>query len=196
MAISDKILPRSFYKRSPEVVGRELLGKVLVHQLHGEQLKGRIVEVEAYLGLTDPASHSSIGKTAKNAVLFGPPGIAYVYLIYGLHYCLNVTCCWDGEPGAVLFRALLPLGGLETMARLRGLSSDAKPKELTGGPGRLCEAFGISREAINGMDLTARSSLLKIVDDGDRPRDIKVGPRIGISKAAERPLRFLYVGES
>src|SRR5580698_3766325 len=134
MAMSDKILPRSFYKRSPELVGRELLGKVLVHQLHGEQLKGRIVEVEAYLGLTDPASHSSIGKTAKNAVLFGPPGIAYVYLIYGLHYCLNVTCLWDREPGAVLFRALLPLDGLKTMVRLRGLSKDAKPKELTGGP--------------------------------------------------------------
>ena len=82
------------------------------------------------------------------------------------------------------------------MARLRGLSNDAKPKELTGGPGRLCEALGISREAVNGMDLTARSSQLKIVDDGDRPRNIKVGPRIGITKAADSPLRFMYVDQS
>ena len=192
----NKILPRTFYKRSPELVARDLLGKVLVHRLGDERLKGRIVEVEAYLGLTDPASHSFIGKTARTAVLFGPPGIAYVYLIYGLHYCLNVTCLWDGEPGAVLFRALLPLEGTKTMAKLRGLSADAKPKDLTGGPGRLCEAFGITREAINGLDLTKRESQVQIVDDGDHPHDIKVTPRIGITKAADMPLRFLYVNNS
>jgi DNA-3-methyladenine glycosylase len=144
--MSNKILSRSFYKRSPELVARELLGKVLVHQLGDVRLKGRIIEVEAYLGVTDPASHSFIGRTPRTEVLFGPPGIAYVYFIYGLHYCLNVTCLWDGEPGAVLFRALLPLEGLRTMAKLRGLSAEAKPKELTGGPGRLCEAFGINRQ--------------------------------------------------
>jgi DNA-3-methyladenine glycosylase len=191
--MSNKILSRSFYTRSPELVARELLGKVLVHQLGDVRLKGRIIEVEAYLGVTDPASHSFIGRTPRTEVLFGPPGIAYVYFIYGLHYCLNVTCLWDGEPGAVLFRALLPLEGLRTMAKLRGLSAEAKPKELTGGPGRLCEAFGINRQAINGIDFTARRSPLQIVDDGDHPHDIKVTPRIGISKAADMPLRFLYV---
>jgi DNA-3-methyladenine glycosylase len=128
-----RILPRSFYQRSPELVARDLLGKVLVHRLRGELLKGRIIEVEAYLGLTDPASHASIGKTAKNAVLFGPAGIAYVYLIYGLHYCLNVSCLPNGEPGGVLFRALLPLEGLKPMASQRGMPDDAKPTQLTVG---------------------------------------------------------------
>jgi DNA-3-methyladenine glycosylase len=194
--MSEKILPRSFYQRSPELVARDLLGKILVHHRRGEPLKGRILEVEAYLGLTDPASHASIGKTAKNAVLFGPPGIAYVYLIYGLHYCLNVSCLPDGEPGGVLFRALMPLEGVKTMARLRGLAINARPQELMGGPGRLCEALGISRDTINGTDLTKTNSRLQILDDGARPHNIRVTPRVGITKAADRPLRFVYPGES
>jgi DNA-3-methyladenine glycosylase len=191
-----KILPRSFYQRSPELVAPDLLGKILVHHRPGELLKGLILEVEAYLGLTDPASHASIGKTAKNAVLFGPPGIAYVYLIYGLHYCLNVSCLPDGEPGGVLFRALMPLEGVKTMARLRGLAINARPQELMGGPGRLCEALGISRDTINGTDLTKTNSRLQILDDGARPHNIRVTPRVGITKAADRPLRFVYPGES
>jgi len=188
------LLPRSFYNRSPKVVARDLLGKIISHRYRGERLAGRIVEVEAYLGLTDPASHAFIGKTPRNAVLFGPPGVAYVYFIYGMHYCLNVSCLPDGEPGGVLFRALLPMEGLQTMARLRGLTADAKPQQLTGGPGRLCEALGISREAINGIDLTRKSSQLGIFDDGSHPPNIEVTPRIGLTKAADRPLRFIVTG--
>jgi DNA-3-methyladenine glycosylase len=185
------LLPRSFYERSPEIVARDLIGKVLVHRYHGERLVGRVSEVEAYLGLTDPASHAFIGKTARNAVLFGPPGVAYVYFIYGMHYCLNVSCLPDGEPGGVLFRALLPLSGIATMARLRGLTAEASPKQLTGGPGRLCEALGISREAQNGIDVTQLRSTLQLFDDGYRAAAVDVTSRIGIRKAADRPLRFL-----
>jgi DNA-3-methyladenine glycosylase len=185
------ILPRDFYIRSPEVVAQALLGKLLTHHRKGRELTGRIIEVEAYLGLTDPASHAFIGRSARNAVLFGPPGVAYVYFIYGMHYCLNVSCQPDGEPGGVLFRALTPLKGLTTMARLRGLPKDAKPQLLTGGPGRLCEALGISREAQNGIDVTLPGSPLQIFDDGYNSGAIEITPRIGIRKAADRPLRFL-----
>src|SRR5580700_9643721 len=114
-------LGRAFYDRSPEVVARQLLGKVLKHNYKGEWLTGRIVEVEAYLGLDDPASHTFIGETERNRVLFGPPGVAYIYLVYGMYYCLNVSCLPAGEPGGVLFRAIEPLEGVETMARLRGV---------------------------------------------------------------------------
>jgi DNA-3-methyladenine glycosylase len=186
-----RILPREFYARSPEIVAPDLLGKLLTHRRRGEWLTGRILEVEAYLGLTDPASHASIGRTARNAVLFGPPGIAYVYFIYGMHYCLNVSCLPDGEPGGVLFRALAPMEGIETMARLRHLPVGAKPKLLAGGPGRLCQALGISGRERNGVDLTSASSNLQILDDGEVPKAIHVTPRIGIRKAADRPLRFL-----
>lgn len=191
MTSKRKILPRAFYERSPESVAPDLLGKVLSHRYRGEELWGRVSEVEAYLGLTDPASHAFIGRTARNAVLFGPPGIAYVYFIYGIHYCLNVSCLPDGQPGGVLFRALFPLKGLATMARLRGLEDDAKPEQLTGGPGRLCEAMAITREVQNGIDLTSSKSELQLFDDGYESKAITVTPRIGLSKAGEMPLRFL-----
>jgi DNA-3-methyladenine glycosylase len=188
-------LPRSFYDRSPDTVARALLGKLITHDYHGESLAGRITEVEAYLGLTDPASHAFIGRTARNAVLFGPPGVAYVYFIYGMHYCLNVSCLPDGEPGGVLFRALIPIDGIDTMARLRGLPANASAKQLTGGPGKLCEALGISREAQNGIDITKPSSSLRILDDGYQPHAVKTTARIGIKKAADLPLRFLIRNE-
>src|SRR5450631_3349299 len=111
-----KILPRKFYLASPEVVARKLLGKIIARDLNGEWLTGRIIEAEAYPGRSDPASHTYIGKTARNAVLFGPPGFSYIYFIYGMHYCLNVSCRPQGEPGGVLIRALEPIAGLETMA--------------------------------------------------------------------------------
>ena len=186
-----KILPRSFYLRSPEIVARALLGKLITHQLHGERLTGRITEIEAYLGLEDPASHAFIGKTPRNAVLFGPPGFAYVYFIYGMYYCLNFSCQPAGEPGGVLIRALDPIEGLHTMARLRGLSTDAKPRLLTSGPGRLCQALGITRANTNGLDVTRRDSPLQVSDDGFRPGSIATTPRIGISKATDMPLRFI-----
>jgi DNA-3-methyladenine glycosylase len=133
-----KRVARAFYDRSPEVVARQLLGKVLRHNYKGEWLSGRIAEVEAYLGLDDPASHSFIGETERNRVLFGPPGVADVYLIYGMYYCLNVSCLPAGEPGGVLFRAIEPLEGVKTMARLRGVPEGSDASRISGGPGRLC----------------------------------------------------------
>jgi DNA-3-methyladenine glycosylase len=163
----------------------------------GRKLRiARIVEVEAYLGRNDPAAHSFAGRTQRNAVLWGPPGFAYVYFIYGNHYCFNVSCLQDGEAGGVLFRALEPLAGIEEMARGRGISpGDANDlRKLTSGPGRLAEAFGITRARDNGKDLTSARSDLWIADDGAPPPRVKITPRIGITKAAERPLRFIIAG--
>ena len=190
-------LKRAFYNRDPRRVARELLGNVLVRS--GKvRLTARIVEVEAYLGENDPAAHSAAGNTARNSVLFGPPGHAYVYFIYGNHYCLNVSCEPEGEAGGVLFRAVEPLSGLEEMARARGIEVRG-PKDLpklTSGPGRLCEAFGITRARDNGCDLTDSESSLWIGEDGYRARGIRVTPRIGITKAAERPLRYILGGNA
>lgn len=187
-------LPRSFYSRSPDAVARDLLGKILMSRLRDERLSGRIVEVEAYFGKDDPAAHSAAGKTARNAVLFGPPGHVYVYFIYGMHSCVNVSCEPDGQAGGVLFRALEPLTGLDTMARLRGLSPSAKPRLLASGPGRLCQALAITRATHNGLDLTSPASDLQIQDDGFRPAAITATPRIGIRKAIDNPHRFLIEG--
>src|SRR5579862_248804 len=188
-------LNRVFYNRDPRRVARELLGKVLVRS--GKvRLTARIVEVEAYLGENDPAAHSAAGNTARNSVLFGLPGYAYVYFIYGNHYCLNVSCEPEGTAGGVLFRALEPLSGLEEMARGRGIKLRG-PKDLpklTSGPGRLSEAFGITRARDNGCDLTDSESSLWIGEDGYRARGIRVTPRIGITKAADRALRYILGG--
>jgi DNA-3-methyladenine glycosylase len=189
-------LSREFYDRNPRRVSRELLGKVLVRR-KGRQLRtARIVEVEAYLGEDDPAAHSFAGRTPRNAVLFGPPGYAYVYFIYGNHYCLNVSCLPDGVAGGILFRAVEPLVGIEEMARSRDVSinSTRDLRKLTSGPGRLAEAFGITRESDNGKDLTSTRSDLFIVDDGYRVRRILTTPRIGITKAAGLPLRYVIAG--
>jgi DNA-3-methyladenine glycosylase len=190
------ILPRSFYIHPPDEVSRNLLGKLVTHIYEGESLTGRIVEVEAYFGLDDPAAHSFSGKTERNAVLFGPPGVAYVYFIYGMYYCLNVSCEPNGVAGGVLIRALEPVEGLETMARLRKLPPNAKPRLLTSGPGRLCQALGITRATHNGIDVTRSKSELQFRDDGYRPESILATPRIGISKAVDHPLRFLVEGNA
>jgi DNA-3-methyladenine glycosylase len=188
-------LHRIFFGRSPRRVARDLLGKVLVRE--GKvRLVARIVEVEAYLGENDPAAHAAAGHTARNSVLFGPPGHAYVYFIYGTHYCLNVSCEREGKAGSVLFRALEPLLGMEEMARSRGIPPPG-PRHfarLTGGPGRLAEAFGITRARDNGCDLTLPTSGLWIGEDGFRVKGIQITPRIGISKATDQPLRFILAG--
>jgi DNA-3-methyladenine glycosylase len=185
-------LPREFYARDPQTVGRDLLGKLLVRREGKQLMAARIVEVEAYLGRDDPAAHAFSGRTARNAVLFGPPGHAYVYFIYGNHYCLNVSCMREGEAGCVLVRALEPLTGIREMMRARGLSlhADAELRGLTSGPGRLAEAFGITRTRDNAKDLTGLDSDLWISDDGYRPSEVLSTVRIGITKAAERPLRY------
>ncbi len=157
------------------------------------RLTARIVEVEAYLGEKDPAAHSAAGNTARTAVLFGPPGHAYVYFIYGNHYCLNVSCEPEGRAGGVLFRALEPLSGVEAMAQARDVEIHGPEdlRKLTSGPGRLCEAFGITRARDNGCDLTSEASSLWIGDDGYRARGIRATLRVGITKAADKPWRYL-----
>jgi DNA-3-methyladenine glycosylase len=189
-------LARAFYDRDPRRVSRDLLGQVLVRRQGKRLLVGRIVEVEAYLGHNDPAAHSFAGRTARNAVLWGPPGIAYVYFIYGNHYCLNVSCLRDGVAGGVLFRALEPLAGIDEMARARRFAGTdlVDLRKLTSGPGRLAEAFGITRVRDNEKDLSSSKSDLWIAHDGSpRPR-VKITPRIGITKAAELPLRYIIPG--
>lgn len=185
------LLPRSFFARDPEAAARAILGKLIVRTLDSEHLIGRITEVEAYLGLDDPAAHAFGGRTERNAVLFGPPGHAYVYFIYGMHYCLNFSCEPEGHAGCILIRALEPVAGIPTMAELRGLSPTAKPAALTGGPGKLSQALGITRAAHNGVDVTLATSSLRVLDDGYAPARIESTPRIGIRKAQERLLRFL-----
>src|ERR1700692_743677 len=182
-------LPRSFYARSPRRVARDLLGKILVRNSEKLHLAARIVEVEAYLGANAPAARAAADSTARTSVLFGPPGYAYVYFIYGNHYCLNVSCEREGKAGSVLFRALEPLLGLEEMARARGitLSSPRDLPPLTSGPGRLAQAFGITRVRDNGRDLTSPSSGLWIGQDGFHATTIQITPRIGITKATDEP---------
>jgi DNA-3-methyladenine glycosylase len=194
-------LERAFFSRDPRRVARELLGKVLVRDEDAGAIKpvrriARIVEVEAYLGTEDPAAHSAAGNTSRTAVLFGPAGHAYVYFIYGNHYCLNVSCEPEGRAGSVLIRALEPISGAEEMAQARGIELGG-PKDLpklTSGPGRLAQAFGITRARDNGCDLTSAAGGLWIGDDGYRARGISTTCRIGISKAADKPLRYLIVG--
>lgn len=194
-----RVLSRAFFARDARRVARELLGKVLVREDEsGSILSARIVEVEAYLGERDPAAHASAGKTLRNAVLFGPPGHAYVYFIYGNHYCLNVSCEPEGRAGCVLFRAAEPLTGLEQMAKARGtqIRSPRDLRNLTSGPGRLCQAFGITRARDNDCDLTSEMSSLWIGDDGYGTARVILTPRIGIVKAADRPLRYVMAGNS
>lgn len=189
-------LPRAFYARDPQRVSRQLLGKVLVRREEGRVRAARIVEVEAYLGVDDPAAHAYRGRTARNSVLFGPPGHAYVYFIYGNHFCLNVSCMPAGAPGCVLIRALEPLLGIEEMARARGMAVNGRAglRNLTSGPGRLTQALGITRARDNGKDLTSPDCDLMIADSGYAPRRVLITQRIGITKAAERPLRYLIEG--
>ncbi len=191
-------LTREFFGRDPRRVGRELLGKVLVRQADGARLTARIVEVEAYLGADDPAAHAAAGNTSRTAVLFGPPGHAYVYFIYGNHYCLNVSCQPEGRAGSVLIRALEPLSGVEEMAHARGIEIHGLKDliRLTSGPGRLTQAFAITRALDNGCDLTSSASSLWIGKDGYRAHGIQLTCRIGITKAVDKPLRYVLGGNA
>ncbi len=209
--IPGRLLKRGFFEAAPEHVAPRLLGKVLVHKTRGGLVAGRIVEVEAYLGPhrkpDDPAAHSYRGLTSRNAVLFGPAGHAYVYAIYGRYFCMNISCEREGQAGCVLLRALQPVAGLEQMARNRGLPpfsfatanekgwgnpkiEPPEERELTSGPGRLCQALGLDRERHNGIDLLDADSPLQVRDDGTRVDRVLVTRRIGIRHAVELPLRF------
>ena len=190
-------LGRGFFNRDPRQVARELLGKLLVRREGRKLLVGRIVELEVYLGENDPAAHAAVGPTQRNRVLFGSPGFAYVYFIYGNHYCLNVSCMPEGQAGSVLFRALEPITGIPEMERARRLEAETGARDqrmLTSGPGRLAEAFSITRIRDNGKDMTSAESDLIVADDGHRPKQILATARIGITKAADMPLRFLIAG--
>ncbi len=173
-----KRLTRAFFKRSVHEVAPDLIGATLLVDGVG----GRIVEVEAYHH-TDPAAHSFRGPTARNAVMFGPPGYAYVYRSYGIHWCLNFVCEAEGSASAVLIRALEPTVGLPVLRRRRGVSDE---RLLCSGPGRLCEALGITDEH-NGLALDrAPFALLARI----APVEIVAGPRIGITKAIDKPWRY------
>lgn len=182
-------LPRSFYARPATAVAEDVLGKILVLEREGVTLAGRIVEAEAYLGVRDKAAHSFGGRrTQRNEVMWGPPGFAYVFFIYGMHFHLNLVTDAEGLPCAVLLRAIEPLLGEDVMRVLRG--NPAKPTSLTNGPGKLCQAFGISR-AHNGLDMSRHPLFLS---DGPPPSHIKRCARIGVDYAgawAHRRLRFV-----
>ncbi|HXR98743.1 MAG TPA: DNA-3-methyladenine glycosylase [Terriglobales bacterium] len=182
MRCSYKPLPRSFFNRPPDVVAPELLGKLLVRRIAGDDSEGmvaaremrvRIAECEAYLGEGDAAAHAARGMTPRNAVLFGPPGHAYIYFIYGMHWCVNVSTLPKGRAGGVLLRAARWLAPGEGLLR---------------GPGLLTRALGIDAR-LRGHDMT-RPGALFLADDGFRPTHVLASPRVGIRQATELPLRF------
>jgi DNA-3-methyladenine glycosylase len=186
-------LGREFYQQPTLQMARDLLGKRLVRVLNGQRLSGIIVETEAYIGEADGACHASRGRTARTEVMYGPPGHAYVYFIYGMHHCFNVVTEEEGFPAAVLIRALEPLEGLERMRRHRPGRPD---DQLTNGPGKLCAALAIDR-TLNGVDLCI--SQVFFIEEGRTVADeeIATGPRIGIRSdevARSRPWRFYIKG--
>ncbi|WP_366922627.1 DNA-3-methyladenine glycosylase [Metallumcola ferriviriculae] len=182
-------LPKEFYQRPADIVARELLGKELFHETEQGTTSGLIVEAEAYLGPGDDASHSARGKTKRNAAMFGPAGHAYVYLIYGIHHCFNITTDLERFPTAVLIRALEPRQGVDIMQRRRGIPA---LRQLCSGPGKLAQAMAFNL-GINGCNLQSEQLF---VSEGItiKRADVVVTTRIGISKAVEKPLRFYLAG--
>ena len=180
------VLPRRFYNRNTIRVARDLLGKVIRH----EDCAAIIVETEAYLGENDLASHSSRGITERTRVIFGPPGHAYVYLIYGVYECLNLIAEPSGKPGCVLIRAVEPIEGLDRMRARRPAAR--KPEQLASGPGKLTLAMGITR-LLNGCDVT-KGPITVHRQTPEPPIEIVTTPRIGITQCADWPLRFLVAG--
>lgn len=179
-------LPVEFFTQTAEVVARELLGQLMVSEIGGVRTVGRIVETEAYLGRDDPASHGyQLRRNARNAALYGPPGQWYVYLSYGIHWCTNLVCWSHGMGSAVLLRALEPVEGLDVMRRRRGVSDD---RLLCSGPGKLCQALGITRD-LDGRPM--QKAQVRVLRGPPVEEAIAVTPRVGITKAAEWPLRFL-----
>lgn len=176
---------RSFFERDTRVVAIELIGRNLVFQSGGNLIRGRIVETEAYYGSEDPASHAYRGPTPRNQVMFGPAGKTYVYFTYGNHHCLNLVTESDGTPGAVLIRAVEPLDGIERMKRNRKMDSE---HNLTNGPGKLTQAFGVTREH-SGLDVVSGPVG---VEEGEKNTCLQIGvsPRIGISSGQDKLLRF------
>jgi DNA-3-methyladenine glycosylase len=193
-------LLRSFYDRPTLVVAKDLLGKVLVHRTPAGVAAGMIVETEAYIGEDDPACHAAPGPTPRNAPLYGPPGLAYVYLNYGIHYLVNAVTESEGHPAAVLIRALEPVEGVRLMTKRRAPDGrHIDESDLCRGPGNLTRALGISLTD-NLLDLTVRpgsgeaASRLSIEDRGLRVDDVAWGPRIGIRVGVDKPWRCWVAG--
>lgn len=193
------ILPSSFYERDVPTVARELLGKLLVSTADGVVTAGRIVETEAYLGSEDPGSHAATkGVTKRNAVMYGPPGRAYVYFTYGNHHMLNLVTCADGDAGAVLVRAIEPTEGIGTMgwrraAARRGATRLAE-RDLANGPGKLAAALGITLEH-NGNPLDG-SGVLRVLDAAPPDEPVVSSGRIGLSHGHELELRYYLEGNA
>ena len=193
-----KKLPRSFYLRPTLKVARDLVGKYFVRRHRSTLLIGKIVEVEAYLGELDPASHAYRGKTKRNEVMFWKGGHLYVYFTYGMHFCANVVTEEEGKGRAVLIRAIEPVECVETMRRLRGLESDGAKRRngewerVTNGPAKFCKAFSIERKQ-NGADLL--SDEIFIARDSKPPRHtVSASTRIGVTGGAEKRWRFFLKG--
>jgi DNA-3-methyladenine glycosylase len=196
------LLPRDFFARPSVEVAPDLLGCVLEHETPDGLVAVELTEVEAYAGRSDPASHAYRGKTARNAVMFGPPGHAYVYFTYGMHFCVNMVCLGEeGSASAVLLRAGAVIAG-EELARGRRTRGPARiaTRDLARGPARLCQALDIDRSQ-DGADVVTDRSPLRIRAGAGRdgpprsPRKILTGPRVGVSRAAEIPWRFWYDGD-
>jgi DNA-3-methyladenine glycosylase len=186
-------LPRDFYARPTLDVAADLIGKVLVHQTARGITAGVIVETEGYIGEADPACHAAPGPTLRNAPLYGPPGFAYVYLNYGIHYLVNAVTEPEGAPAAVLIRALEPLEGERLMRRRRQAPASVPATALCRGPGNLSRALGISLQQ-NRADLT--QSALRIEDRGLARREVVWGPRVGISVGVEHSWRCSAAGSA
>ena len=198
------LIPRNFFARPSVEVAPDLLGCVLEHETADGLVAVELTEVEAYAGRSDPASHAYRGKTARNAVMFGPPGHAYVYFTYGMHFCVNMVCLGqEGSASAVLLRAGAIIAG-EDLARARrtrgpvpeGMARIA-PRDLARGPARLCQALGIDRSQ-DGADLVSAGAPLRMLSRTGNPArsgKIVTGPRVGVSSAAEIPWRFWYEGD-
>lgn len=182
-------LPRSFYDRDARKVAPELVGRILV--ANGAAV--RIVEVEAYLGAEDPAAHSYRGPTPRTATMFGPPGHLYVYFIYGMHWCANLTCGGDVPGAAVLIRAGEPVAGIELMRARRPTAR--RDRDLCAGPARLTRALAIDGSH-DGVDVVAGERGIRVVDDGRPPPDnLACSVRVGISRATDRPWRWYLAGD-
>ena len=190
MSLTARKLNREFYLRPTLDVARDLIGKYLVFKTGGKVLSARLVEVEAYIGENDPACHAAVGRTDRNDIMYGPGGYSYVYFIYGMYHCLNVVTENEGFPAAVLIRGAEPVEGVEIML---SQFDNKKNNGLTSGPGKLCKAFGLSREH-NGLDLVG--DILFIEDRGFRPAQIENSSRIGIKKAVEKKWRFYEAGSN
>jgi len=193
-AASRRPLPRGFYDRDTLTVAADLLGKVLVHRTKAGVTAGAIVETEAYIGESDPACHAAPGPTPRNAPLYGPPGVAYVYLNYGMHYLVNAVTEGEGSPAAVLVRALEPLEGIDLMQKRRaGGGASVEIAGLCRGPGNLTKAMGISLAQNRGLLTGPPLS----IEDWDVPVGaITWGPRIGIRVGTDRPWRCWLAGHT